>query len=202
MIKHLMYLGFLTAIMSFTRVEALTIPEAVAEAQPVEIQTKVKETPSVVSTKTIEPIVVIKPEVKKEVSIKPKPQLNFDDKDVKCLADNIYHEARGSTKEDQKAVALVVLNRMNDNRWKQTLCSVVWQHAQFSWTLNSRLWNIKEPSKYEEIYNFAKQFLEDTPEDITNGANHYYNPKVVKPRWSRKAISPPLFIGRHLYLKL
>jgi spore germination cell wall hydrolase CwlJ-like protein len=44
-----------------------------------------------------------------------------------CMAQNIYYEARGSSLADQAAVADVVLNRMQDRRYPNTICEVVKQ---------------------------------------------------------------------------
>jgi spore germination cell wall hydrolase CwlJ-like protein len=50
-----------------------------------------------------------------------------------CLAQNVYYEARNQPIEGQLAVADVTLNRMEDDRWPDTICGVVEQKYQFSW---------------------------------------------------------------------
>jgi spore germination cell wall hydrolase CwlJ-like protein len=50
-----------------------------------------------------------------------------------CLAQNVYYEARNQPIEGQLAVADVTLNRMEDDRWPDTICGVVEQKHQFSW---------------------------------------------------------------------
>ncbi len=54
-------------------------------------------------------------------------------KQAKCLADNLYHEARGESLAGIKAVASVVLNRVASKRWPNSICKVVYQRKQFSW---------------------------------------------------------------------
>ncbi len=49
-----------------------------------------------------------------------------------CMLKNIYHEARGEGVEGMKAVALVTLNRAKQQN--KTVCEVVYQRKQFSWT--------------------------------------------------------------------
>ena len=57
-----------------------------------------------------------------------------------CMALNIYYEARGSNFADQMAVADVVLNRVQDTRYPNTICEVVkqgpvresWKTKQYS----------------------------------------------------------------------
>lgn len=58
----------------------------------------------------------------------------FTEDDVHCLQQNIYFEARNQSTLGQRAVAWVTLNRMTDDRYPNTVCGVVWQSKQFSWT--------------------------------------------------------------------
>ena len=61
--------------------------------------------------------------------------------EVKCLAKNIYFEARNQSIQGMYAVADVTLNRVKDSRWPSTICAVVKQRdqrrgkwiCQFSW---------------------------------------------------------------------
>ena len=51
-----------------------------------------------------------------------------------CLQQNIYFEARDQSELGKRAVAWVTLNRVDDSRYPDTICEVVWQKKQFSWT--------------------------------------------------------------------
>ena len=61
--------------------------------------------------------------------------------EVKCLAQNIYWEARNQSIQGMYAIADVTLNRVKDKRWPSTVCEVVKQRknaggkwvCQFSW---------------------------------------------------------------------
>jgi len=44
-----------------------------------------------------------------------------------CLALNVYHEARSQSLVEQIAVAQVVVNRVNDDRYPDSICGVVKQ---------------------------------------------------------------------------
>ena len=44
---------------------------------------------------------------------------------IVCLALNIYHEARGEPPEGQLGVGWVVLNRVDDPRFPDSVCGVV-----------------------------------------------------------------------------
>ena len=50
------------------------------------------------------------------------------------MALNIYHEARGESIEGQYAIAHVTLNRVASTKWPDSICDVVYQPYQFSWT--------------------------------------------------------------------
>ena len=43
-----------------------------------------------------------------------------------CMALNIYHEARSENMAGKFAVADVVLNRVNDRRYPDTVCGVIY----------------------------------------------------------------------------
>ena len=46
---------------------------------------------------------------------------------IVCLALNVYYEARSQSVVEQIAVAQVVINRVNDDRYPDTVCKVVKQ---------------------------------------------------------------------------
>ena len=56
------------------------------------------------------------------------------DQNTVCLAQNIYHEARGEPLKGQIAVAVTTLNRVNSGKFPNTICKVVYQPGQFTWT--------------------------------------------------------------------
>jgi hypothetical protein len=52
-------------------------------------------------------------------------------KQIDCLADNIYHEARNEPEKGKVAVALVTLNRVEDPRFPKDICGVVKQKTRY-----------------------------------------------------------------------
>jgi spore germination cell wall hydrolase CwlJ-like protein len=50
---------------------------------------------------------------------------------VMCMALNLYYEAKGEPKQGQLAVAHVVMNRVNDPNYPQTVCGVIKQKTSF-----------------------------------------------------------------------
>lgn len=129
-------------------------------------------------------------------------------KEIHCLALNIYHEARGEPHEGQLAVAYVTMNRVASPRYPKTVCGVVWQHRQFSWThdtytdtpRNGRAWD-KAKRIANFVYNNYFRFREITKgaTDMTKGALFYFAPKKVSPYWIRSMVTTAS-IGSHVFL--
>ena len=62
-----------------------------------------------------------------------KMEENVDE--IYCLAENIYHEARGEADIGKQAVAHVVLNRVSRDDFPNTICAVIRQGPiRESWT--------------------------------------------------------------------
>jgi len=97
----------------------------------------------------------------------------YSEKQIKCLAQNIYHEARGEPYEGQLAVAYVTLNRTNDPYFHGTICEVVYEKKQFSWTAHQPA--ISEPKawKQSQLVATIALILYDAGKDNTNGALYF-----------------------------
>ena len=131
------------------------------------------------------------------------------EKEVTCLAKNIYFEAKDEPYEGQLAVATVTLNRVSDPRYPKTVCGVVWQQnkdrrtgrkvAQFSWTLDRRADVPKNKMAYEEAYAVAEEvLLYGTQSAIISADTLFYHAAYVKPRWARQ-MDRVARIGNHIF---
>jgi len=102
------------------------------------------------------------------------------------LTINVYHEARNQPEQGQILVCKVVLNRVKDKRWPSTVKGVVWQHKQFSWTLEPRLWHVNGRDKYKTLLTCAKSawkaYLQWRVGSRAGGINHYHRYDVY-PVW-------------------
>lgn len=65
--------------------------------------------------------------------LSPKMQKDFD-----CLSKAIFYEARGEDLTGKTLVANVVMNRVKSTAWSTTICKVVYQPHQFTWTKNKK----------------------------------------------------------------
>src|SRR5690554_1426460 len=83
-----------------------------------------------------------------------------------CLALNLFFEVRDEPMGSWLAVAFVTINRVIDPRFPDTICEVVWEPKQFSWTHDGKS-DVPDVSKYpdrkawEYIKQFTKGFLEN-----------------------------------------
>ena len=131
-----------------------------------------------------------------------------DAREMRCLALNIYFEARSEPTDGQLAVAFVTMNRVESRRYPDTICRVVWQKRQFSWTHDGKSDRPREQYAWKRAQMIARFiFTKYTalPEkvrrtmDRTNGALHYYAPKLANPYWAR-AKEVTFSVGGHVFL--
>ena len=131
---------------------------------------------------------------------------------VECMALNIYYEARGSNLADKAAVADVVLNRVNDTRYPNTVCEVVKQglqdangnmrrnKCQFSWYCDGKADNPQNQDLYVEAQSIAWNMVEESKyRGITEGATHYHA-TYVNPRWA-STLQLVGRIGAHIFYR-
>jgi spore germination cell wall hydrolase CwlJ-like protein len=101
--------------------------------------------------------------------------------DVYCLADNIYHEARGESFRGQLAVAQVTINRFQSGRHGKTICSVVHERKQFSWTIKKP--RVRDQQRWRDSYTIAQFMLSGT--QLSNFPAQFYHNRKVNPQWNR-----------------
>lgn len=141
-----------------------------------------------------------------------KKQITYEDltintkKQINCLADNIYFEARSEDENGKKAIAYTTLNRLEDGRWSDSICGVVKQKigkvCQFSWICDKSLRNHKRDYQlYEECRNIAVNVYinyKRNQDDVTGGAT-FYHADYISPNWSKLTYIKT--IGRHLFYR-
>ena len=128
--------------------------------------------------------------------------------DIKCLALNIFHEARSESKAGQRAVASVTLNRVASKRYPNNICDVVYEKGwdrirkryvgQFSWTEFDRPPKLKSKAWYR-AWKIAEEAYKEKDKQQLNGAI-FYHAKYIKPSWARKK-KPIARIGSHIFYK-
>jgi len=119
-------------------------------------------------------------------------------KDMRCMADNLHWEAKVDGVAGMAAVASVVMNRVASPRYPNTVCKVVYQRNQFSWTLYKRLKRIKINHDWQTLM-VARLALLGQLIDKTGGATHYHA-LYVRPYWA-ETLPFTVQIGTHLFYK-
>ena len=143
------------------------------------------------------------------ISVTTSKQVSADfNKQVDCLAKNIYYESATESYEGKLAVAQVTLNRVNSGKFPSDICSVVYQKTtdqqlrtvcQFSWTCMVKELVVRDKYAWEESVMIAKRaltepFLHDT---IAQSNALYYHAVYLNPGWSKTKVVKQ--IGNHIF---
>ena len=127
------------------------------------------------------------------------------DKQMSCLAEALYFEARGEPIKGQLAVGEVILNRVEDTRYPSSICKVVNEGTgrrfacQFTYTCDGKLETVHERKPYEMALKIAKILMTTHDRKLTRGSTHYHS-NYVNPKWSKKFERVAKF-GRHIFYK-
>tara|TARA_E500000178_G_scaffold356478_1_gene434684 strand:+ start:749 stop:1273 length:525 start_codon:yes stop_codon:yes gene_type:complete len=146
------------------------------------------------------------------------PMIEYESFEMQCLAMNVYHEARSENLAGKYAVADVVLNRVRDDRYPNSICGVVYQgehkpswkdpqvlvpkrnRCQFSWYCDGRSDEATEEDAWEESFGIAFKILENNRfRGITEGATHYHT-TFVDPYWA-PTLQQVGTIGSHIFYR-
>ncbi|MTH34872.1 cell wall hydrolase [Paracoccus limosus] len=116
-------------------------------------------------------------------------------KDLQCLSEALYFEARGEGSQGQRAVAEVILNRVDHPRFPKSVCGVVNQSGQFTYKKT----RIRERGAFARAQQIAKAALMGAPRNLTNGAT-YFHTGGVRPSWSKR-FERTARIGSHIFYR-
>jgi spore germination cell wall hydrolase CwlJ-like protein len=127
------------------------------------------------------------------------------ERELTCLARNIYYEAGNEPFEGKVAVAQVTLNRVEHDDFPMDICQVVYQKnifysrtvCQFSWFCDQRaLLRPIDKKTYDESMIVAKKVLLEGFRLPSLHQALYYHADYISPRWKKPRI---LKIGRHIF---
>ena len=136
------------------------------------------------------------------------PKSAHSRKQIKCLAEAIYFEARSESEQGQTAVAQVVLNRLKNPTYPNTTCGVVYQNkhkrnrCQFSFACDGIPERITDKRAWTDAQALANRMLGDKKTLYMSaiGASTHYHATYVRPRWARKMTKMEK-IGRHIFYR-
>lgn len=141
------------------------------------------------------------PNIMEHKLVAPKPASILASKSIESnpdyilLAKIIQVEVGYESYQSQLAVGSVIMNRVNDKRFPNTIREVIYQRGQFPAAHNGLL----DKSKPDDsVLRAAKAVLNG--ENNVKGALYFYNPKVTKSKsWTSRTLVKE--IGNHQYVK-
>ena len=116
--------------------------------------------------------------------------------DIQLMARAINGEARGEPYEGQVAVGAVILNRVKDSRFPNTISGVIYQSGAFTAVADGQ---INAPiDENSTVYKAAQDAMNGW--DPTGGCVYYFNPDTATNSWiwSRPYVKT---IGKHRFCK-
>lgn len=137
----------------------------------------------------------------------PLPATVRSPAEQRCLAEAIYFEARDEPIAGQEAVAQVVLNRVKNPTYPNTVCGVVYQNAemrnacQFSFACDGQPDVADEPRAWvtaREVANRA--VMGELAWNDKVGSSTHYHATYVRPDWAR-TMRKVATIGTHIFYK-
>ena len=123
--------------------------------------------------------------------------------ELHCLAEAIYFEARGEKATGQQAVAEVIINRVNSDKFPDKICEVVTQggnnknKCQFSFNCDGLPESISEKDAYAEVRMLAFRAMQGEIKPVAGGAT-YFHATWANPRWAG-VFEKTAEIGSHVF---
>ena len=197
--------------------EIVTTPPVISKEVAIENPTTeiITTTPVISKEVAIEnpttEIITTTPVISKEVAVEQKPastkflslvetgdKIQYSDRDLFCLAKNIYHEARGEPIKGRYAVAQVTINRTQNRKFSGSICDVVFAPYQFSWANNRRhRWTTPQSASWKEARQIAIDVLENGKRVKGMEEALYFHAKHVNPGW--RNVQRLVRIGSHIF---
>ena len=136
-------------------------------------------------------------------------RIELADAERNCLAQAIYHEARGESAAGQLAVANVIVNRARSKSFPSTLCGVVYQNAekgfhrcQFTFACDGRSDAPGERRAWQRSAALAQdvyaEFATGEAVGAVPGSALYYHTTNVRPNWAN-TYNAVAQIGSHIF---
>jgi len=116
----------------------------------------------------------------------------FTAQEIQLMARVGHGEARGEPYEGQVAVAAVVLNRLKNPAFPNTVAGVIFQPGAFTAVDDGQVWLEPNETAYKAVRDAINGW------DPTGGALYYFNPATATSKWiwSRPQLKR---IGKHIF---
>jgi len=126
-------------------------------------------------------------------------------RDLACLTDAVYYEARGENTAGQAAVAQVVLNRVRHPAFPKSVCGVVFQRAvggdgcQFSFVCDGSMRHAREPGAWRRAEEIAARALDGAVMASIGNATHFHV-AGLDPGWGPRLLRVAQ-VGLHVFYR-
>ena len=126
-------------------------------------------------------------------------------RELECLAEAVYYEARGETPSGQAAVAQVVLNRVRHPAFPKSVCGVVFQGAhrkigcQFSFACDGSMSRGRERGAWNRAQKIASRALTGAVMNEVGSATHFHT-TGVSPGWGPRLLKVAQ-VGMHVFYR-
>ncbi len=126
-------------------------------------------------------------------------------RDLDCLTEAVYYEARGEGRDGMRAVAQVVLNRVRHPSYPKSVCGVVYQGSnrssgcQFSFTCNREVLGRRNAAAWDRARTIASSALSGQVFGTVGNATHFHT-TAVNPNW-RNSLVRVAQVGDHLFYR-
>lgn len=127
----------------------------------------------------------------------------YDEQAVRCMARNLYHEARSEDRENMIAVGWVVLNRVEHEDFPETVCEVIHEGGEsppceWSWWCDGESDEPENSAAWVRAERAAQELLGDPPPDPTDGALWFHHVSIEPPGWTQH-LRRTVRIGEHVF---
>ena len=127
-------------------------------------------------------------------------------RELECLTQAVYFEARGEGQAGQAAVAQVVLNRVRNPNYPKSVCGVVFQGAahgegcQFSFACDGSMRRGREYAAWTRAQEVAAKALSGSVMTAVGAATHFHTTSVA-PAWGPNLLRVAQ-VGLHVFYRL
>jgi spore germination cell wall hydrolase CwlJ-like protein len=126
-----------------------------------------------------------------------------ESRDLECLTQAVYYEARGETGAGQAAVAQVVLNRTRHPAYPKTVCGVVFQRSrascQFSFACDGSVYRRVESAAWRRAEQVAARALNGKVMPDVGNATHFHVASI-NPGWGASLLRVRQ-VGSHIFYR-
>jgi spore germination cell wall hydrolase CwlJ-like protein len=128
----------------------------------------------------------------------PKVDMAKLDPELECMAKVVHHEAANQSRKGQRAVAEIILNRVQSGRFANSVCGVVNQPRQFFETAKYN--PSRKTAQWKLAVEVSREVLAGQGEDVAEGA-YFYHAAYQAPTRFFRGRQQVLAMGDHIFYR-